>query len=204
MKDLYDKGKCFNDTFDGCKEFYSVGGNWIFAYCKNEKEIKEELNKIIKPIYFFSSDLNYTFEINVNDILKENGDYIFLKILFQRYGGDWILGRPFSLKYKFMLNPDIKEIAFYSQNKENHKEKNEIINQKVLKLSLIIVLLCVIFGVLGIILGKMLFGLRRKKRANELKDDYEYFTEKDQKGENKSDNEENKVDNNNYINNCIN
>ena len=205
MKDLYDKGKCFNDTFDGCKEFYSVGGFWIFAYCKNEKEVKEELNKIIKPIYFFSSDLNYTFEININDILKEKEDYIFLRILFQRYGGDWILGRPFSLKYKFMLNPDLKEIAFYSQNKEKYIKKKEIINQKVLKLSLIIVLLCVICAVLGIILGKKLFGLKRKKRANEMRDDdYEYFTEKDQKGENKLDNEENKVDNNNYINNCIN
>ena len=149
--------------------------------------------------------MNYTFEINVNDILKENGDYIFLKILFQRYGGDWILGRPFSLKYKFMLNPEIKEIAFYSQDKEKHIEKKEIINSKVLKLSLIIVLLCVICAVLGIILGKMLFGLKRKKRANEMKDDYEYFSEKDQKEENKLDNEENKVDNNNnYINNCIN
>ena len=195
MKDLYTNGTCFNDTFEGCSDFYNYGGNWTFAYCKNEKKVKNELNKIIKPIYFFSSDLNYTFELNINDILKESGDYIFIKILFQRYGGDWGLGRPFSIKYKFMLNPDIKEIGFYSQDIEKKKSYKSLI------LVLIIILLCVIFAVLGVVVGKILFGLKRKKRANELNDDdYEYFAEKDKKEEDRFTNEENKNDNskNNY------
>lgn len=147
----------------------------MFFYCKNEKEIKEELNRLILPIKFQSNELNYIFKINSNDILKESGDYIFIKILFQQYGGNWILGKPFLFKYKFMLNPELKEIGFYSSNNKNKKSNQ---NNSKWKLILIIFILCIIFAILGVILGKKIYGLKRKKRANEMADDdYEYFSE---------------------------
>ena len=177
INNLYNEEKCFNETFEACNDLYSKkGGTWMFYYCKNEKEIKVELNKIILPIQFQSNELNYTFEINSKDILKESGDFIFIKILFQQYGGNWILGKPFLIKYKFMLNPEIKGIGFYSNN-NTEKNNKEGKNDSKWKLILIIFILCIICGILGVFLGKKIYGLKRKKRANEMvDDDYEYFS----------------------------
>ena len=187
INNLFIEGKCFNDTFEGCNDLYSKsGGTWIFYYCKNEKEIEDELNRLILPIQFQSNELNYTFEIKINDILKKVGNYIYIKILFQQYGGNWVLGKPFLLKYKFMLNPDIKEIGFYSGVNE---DKNETSKKWIL--ILVIIGLCEICGVLGVFLGKKIYGLKGKKRANEmLDDDYEYFPENQGK---KNDDENKKI-----------
>ena len=175
IQNLLNEGKCFNDYFDSCKDLYNSKSNYSFYYCKNEKEVKEELKKIILPIQFSSIELNYTFEITIDDILKETKEYIFLKLIFQRWGGGWTMGRPFSLKYKFMFNPDIKQIAFYPKFKT---KKGIQINWEIFIKVLIIIGLCIIFAILGIIVGKKLYGIKRKKRANEMNDDdYEYFSE---------------------------
>ena len=106
--------------------------------------------------------------------LKESGEYIFIKILFQKYGGNWVLGKPFTLKYKFMFNPDIKEIGFYSKDKDKNEEKSNF--KKIFILTIVLIGLCIIFVFVGVILGKKIYGLKKKKRANELADDdYEYF-----------------------------
>ena len=84
----------------------------------------------------------------------------------------WNLGKPISLKYQFIFNPDIKNVYFYKSLKKEEDENNYL----VLKIMGVIAL-CIIFGVLGVILGKKIYGIR-KKRANELKDDdFEYFSE---------------------------
>ena len=91
-----------------------------------------------------------------------------------------------------MFNPEIKEIGFYSKFKS---KKGININWNQVKKISIIIGLCIICAILGIIIGKKLYGMKRKKRANEMTDDdYEYFSEKDKKGEN-----ETNKDNNNYI-----
>ena len=92
--------------FINVRIYIAIKIEYIFYYCKNEKEVKEELEKIILPIQFYSNELGYTFEITSGDILKEVGEYIYIKLLFSEYGGNCILGKPFSLKYKFMFNPD--------------------------------------------------------------------------------------------------
>ena len=192
INDLYIEGKCFNDTFYGCQDLYSSKGELIFFYCKNEKETLNELKKLILPIYFYSNKLNYTFEISNSDILQESGNYIFIKILFEKYGGYWNLGKPFALKYKFMLNPDIKEIGFYSKDFVKNKPFN-----KLLILIPVIIGLCIICAIVGVILGKKLYGLKRKKRANEMNDDdYEYFSDDKKKSKENDD----KKNNNNYNN----
>jgi hypothetical protein len=196
INDLKTKQKCFNDTFEGCKDFFSSKDIFIFYYCKNEPEVKEELKKIILPIQFYSNELNYTFEIVYDDILKEDGEYIFIKILFQEWGRSWTFGKPFSLKYKFIFNPDIRQIGFYSKYKT---KKGVDINWKIVIEIVIIIGLCIIFSVLGIIVGKKLYGLKRKKRANEMNDDdYEYFSE------NKKDKDNMIESGNNYNRNVIN
>lgn len=181
VNDLYINNICENSTFNGSKHFYdNKGGEWTFVYCKNNQEVKSKLKELILPIHFFTSDLNYTFEITSDDILKETEEYIFIKILFQKYGGVWNLGKPFTLKYKFMFNPDKKEIGFYTREKEKTSNLN-----KTFILVLIIIGLCIIFITVGVILGKKIYGLKKKKRANELDDDYEYYSEEQKKKDEK-------------------
>ena len=186
INDLIVEQKCFSDTFEQCEDLYGYKSEHIFYYCKNEKEVKEELKKIILPIQFYSNELDYIFEITIDDILKESDEYIIIKLLFDQYGGKCVLGKPFSLKYKFMFNPDKEGVSFYPKFKT--KKGLEINWSNVLKV-LLIVGLCIIFGILGIIIGKKLYGMKRKKRANEMNDDdYEYFSEnkKDKDTENEN------------------
>ena len=117
---LYNK-KCFNSTFIGCSDIYdSSYKNISFYYCHNDENIMNDLKKRILPIKFFTNEYNnYTFEIINKDILEKKGDYIIIKIVFPKFSYSWTLGRPFSLKYKFIFNPDLKQIGFIiKSNKE--------------------------------------------------------------------------------------
>ena len=88
------------------------------------------------------------------------------------------MGRPFSLKYQFILNPDIKKIGFYVKSDSNNSAQT--VWRYILIISLIIILIALLI-ILGIILGKKIYGLKRKIRANEMDDDYEYLEGKNTK-----------------------
>ena len=173
LKDLLTEKKCFFESLENYNEKMDLYYDYDFFYCKNTKEIKEILHNVVYDIFFYSKYLNYDFELKKEDILKEKGDYIYIYIIFCHQYNSWYLGKQISLKYQFVFNPDIKNVFFYkNQNKEKKEEKNY------LYLKIIgIVVLCVIFCVVGVIFGKKIYGMR-KKRANELKDeDYEYFSQ---------------------------
>ena len=180
LKDLIDEEKCFSSEFDGISYLYeSNKKNISFFYCKNIEGINEELKKRILPIKFFTHEYNnYTFEILSEDILIQKGNYILIKIVFPLFSYNWILGRPFSLKYNFIFNPDIKKIGFYV--KSNSNDSNKKVWKYILIISLIMILIAMLI-ILGIILGKKIYGLKRKMRANEMDDDYEYLEGKNTK-----------------------
>ena len=180
LKDLIESEKCFSSEFDGISYFYeSNKRNLTFFYCKSIEGINEELKKRILPIKFFTHEYNnYTFEILSEDILIQKGDYILIKIVFSLYSYNWILGRPFSLKYNFIFNPDIKKIGFYVKSDSNNSAQT--VWRYILIISLIIILIALLI-ILGIILGKKIYGLKRKIRANEMDDDYEYLEGKNTK-----------------------
>ena len=104
----------------------------------------------------------------------------------------WIIGRIFLRKYPVTFSPSSRLMGFYI-NKEikNEKEKKEqkIIDEinknkngnyftKDLLGYIKIIIIALIFTIVGLIIGKKIFALR-KKRANELMDDYyQYESEK--------------------------
>ena len=93
----------------------------------------------------------------------------------------WILGKPFSLKYHFVFDQDSKKIGLYRNihNKiyMNHNDKKDTY-VKIIKILIIIVFsFCLIF--IGFYLGKKIYQIKRKLRANELEDNYEYINEND-------------------------
>jgi hypothetical protein len=184
LKDLLDDKRCFSSEFRGCSDFYETSKlNITFFYCKNDGNIYDELKKRILPIKFFNHEFNnYTFEILSEDILIQKEKYIFIKIIFPMFSYTWTLGKPFSLKYKFLFNPEVRQIGFYVKSNGDDNKGNNIL--KYFLYIMLIIILIAIFVVVGIILGKKIYGLKRKKRANEMEDDYEYF-----EGKIKTDNE---------------
>ena len=188
---------CFNDSINDIK-FYS--NKYRFYYCKNTNDIKKQLYELLPKLHFYSSRFNYTFEIGNEDLLKIENEYIYYKVLFnEKNSKTWYLGKPISLKYKFVFNPESKLIGFY-RNYYQKEPNNNIQDGNNLEIAIkiiIIILLCMLLVFLGIKIGKILYGMKRKKRANELIDDYDYESHDNNKDQN------NNVgfDNNNCINN---
>ena len=157
----------FNKDYDD-KSFY-------YYYC--HIEYLNQMKKEFMPIVFEHKEFNYNFTINFDDIYVIKSNYIFLKIIFEIYQNtNWILGEPIISKYLLFFDSDSKEIGFYSKNIDDiinieKKKKNG-------KNSFFTVLRKIIIGIIlilaGIYIGKKLFGLRRKLRANELEEKFEY------------------------------
>jgi hypothetical protein len=167
-------GNCFNDSINDIK-FYS--NKYRFYYCKNNNDIKKELNELLPKLHFYSNRINYTFEIGNEELLKIENDYIYYKVLFnEKNSKTWYLGKPISLKYKFVFNPESKLIGFYRNyySKESDNKPQSSNNLEVVIKIFIIILLSILLVLLGIKIGKMLYGMKRKKRANELIDEADY------------------------------
>ena len=176
INDLLNKKECFTDIIKN----FDTYGNSTFIYCQKEKEIKNKLYSIIKPIYLFSSDFNFTLEIASEEIIQEKNNYIYIHILFRDLSSKWTLGKIFTQKYQFTFNQSNNKIGFYknSNKKGNNKSNNNI---KLILIISSIVILSAILIFLGIFIGKYLYKTR-KRRANELTDDFEYI--EDNKNEN--------------------
>ena len=97
----------------------------------------------------------------------------------------WELGTPFLRKFQFVFNEDLKTIGFYKLYDGNNNNKipegNEGNNSNDIWKILLIVFLSLIFAGLLIFLGMFLqrkvCNQNRIKRANELKDNFEYISE---------------------------
>ena len=177
LNDLLQANFCFNETI---KEF-DFYRNYSFFYCKNQNDIKNKLNEIIKTIYFHSDDFNYTFEIKPNEIIKEKGDYIYIQIIFYAVSSRWTLGKIFTTKYKFVFNQMNKQIGFYNKKDSSN---NSYDNNKIIWIASAIIALGGVLILLGYFIGKYL-NKARKKRANELLDDFDYIQDnKDEKYKN--------------------
>ena len=119
--------------------------------------------------------LNYTFEFTKEDLFLEKSDkYIFL-VIFRDYETTFTLGKILLRKYVFTFNQIDKTIGFYI----NTKKKTDDGSNNTLAKILIGVGVVIIFAVGGIILAKILYGKSRKKRKNELDDNYDYSSKEE-------------------------
>ena len=155
LKNIFDKNKCF--------EFRTING---YYYYKCDESVA--LNNL-PEISFKSYDLNYTFVLNKNDLIKKINNTNYLMIYFSDYGNFiWKLGKPFLKKYKFIFEHDKRIIGFY--NKENLYDNKKIFSYFLIFLCFFIII------ILSFILFKLSFK-KRKKRSNEIEDMYEYIPE---------------------------
>ena len=147
---------------------------YYYYYCNSSyiEQMKNEFN----PIIFEHLEFKYNFSLEFDDLFIKKNKYIYLRIIFEEYNHDWVFGSPFFNKYSLFFDSDSKEIGFYSPNinhnylKENYGTKNSETNTNII----VHVLIGIILVIFGIYLGKKIYGLKRKLRANELEEKFEY------------------------------
>ena len=148
--------KCFSEIFN--KEMISY-------YCNKDVPIKE-----FNDLKFFHKEFNFTFILNYNDLFKEvNGKYYFLMYFKKEGTFTFQLGKPFLKKYLMIFNQDKRTIGFYKSIENNNNS--------------FFIWILIFFDFLIILLlgGYILIfkpGKFRKKRINEIEEEYEYTVQK--------------------------
>ena len=123
--------------------------------------------------------LLYTFNLDYKDLFYEkNGKYFFNVIFDKNNKIQWKLGKPFLKKYVFVYDYDSKTIGFYNELLPGGKKSKKILNFFLNILYFIIICIC---GYIGFFYGKKIYDKVRKKRVNEIDDEYEYKYKKEEK-----------------------
>jgi len=175
-KEFIDLYKC-NAHITSNQEIYGtnffIGKNYKYYSCDISYRINSKLS-------FINKEMVYIFELDEDDLFMTYGNKKYFNILFYNTGHQsiWIFGKPFFLKYKWVFDPDNKKLGFYD-NKIKEKENNSNNDNN---LTLIIIIICLIFVfliVLGVFIYIFFIQKLRKKRKNEISDDYVYENESD-------------------------
>ena len=172
-------GECFMGEFKYIQRKY-------FFYCNNKKNVISKIKNILPGFIFLSRDLDYNFTLDANDLFIEKDGYVFCLLYFhneQYLYKTWIMGKPFLRKYQFTFNPDLKQFYFYNQDVQDSSDSSDSSKGKVHVnvVIIIIIVTIIIVAVACFLLFKFyLYDLfMRKKRANELVDDYDYIQKKE-------------------------
>ena len=150
-----------------------------FIFECNKKDFNEKDLKSFPKLRFYSFLGNVQFEFDYKDLFKETKHKYFFNVIFSVYNVDyWTFGKIFLRKYLIIINSEDKIIKVYIDNNSTNitnieikrqKEKNNKISVK----QIIIILLFISFGFLCFYFGRK-FRRERKKKANELIDEYDY------------------------------
>lgn len=161
------------------------GKKSLFEMFICDKNIIDKYKNKFPNLKFYSQDLKYTFEMNYNDLFKEYQGKSYFLIVFPKNKEEnsklWEVGRLFLKKYPMFFNLDGKVVRYYPVPEEK-KEEEKVVKEKTsgVKIFFIVVSVLVVFVAficLAYYLGKRL-NKRRKIRANELEDNYDYFEDK--------------------------
>ena len=99
----------------------------------------------------------------------------------------WTFGIPFLKKYILTYDYDNRVIGFYRQFKRRYFRRGIFFKYNIIKI-IFFIFLTLVFGILAFFIGRHIFGYKRKKRLNELQENYKY-EEKDEENENNNINE---------------
>ena len=130
-------------------------------------------------IYFYHKDLNYTFVLTQKELFKVIGDKKYFLIVYDLYRPQfWMLGKIFLEKYSFNYDMENRLIGFYQKisYENNHKENNNYI---LLLINIILLGIVLIIAIIAFYIGKYLCNKMRKKRANEMDDNFDYQINED-------------------------
>ena len=177
------KGICFIDKIQTKKRERISNKQYLNIIICDKNKFKD-MNKF-PSLYFKHIKFNKIFELNYKDLFEEFGNSIIFSILFdEEEKHHWTFGRIFLKKYQFIFDNDQKTITFIEKILIN-KDKKLIIksDNKILILKIMIIAFLVIGFGFGLFFGKKIWDKNRKKRANELDDDYEYIEKNQNNGQ---------------------
>ena len=163
---------CFKSEIKSNIEWREGEKNFEFFYCK-----KNEVNiHNFNSIKFIHQKLNFTFEFNYNELFEDIGNYYIFKIIFPKSNNFyWIFGKPWLEKYLMVFDQDKKTIGHYYIEKPIKKENDKNRNKELLIIIVVFFILIIISFISWIIY--YLKRESRKRRINEINEDYEYTQE---------------------------
>ncbi len=153
--------------------------NFEYFYCdKNKVDIS-----LLQNLKFIHNKMNYTYEFNYKELFDEIDDYYIFKIIFQKTNNFyWIFGKIWLEKFLMIFDQDKKTIGhyYYIGNNENVMTNN---NKNHINVWLLSVLIFIVLLLIGCIFWLFFYFKKysRKKRINEINDEYEYSQENDNK-----------------------
>ena len=187
---------------DCVNDFLIYSCNMELIALANPRDPNSNYYSKFPDLIFKSTKIEYNFILKNNDLFEQIfGKYYFL-IIFKNNATTtdndfWYLGEPFYKKYPFSINLDAKTVGFYLDIEKNGKKSNSTKNKnetnsiddvdknntndnksmnKILKYFIEIIFV-IIIALVAYYIG-VTVNEKRKKRANELKDDnYEYMPE---------------------------
>ena len=170
---------CKEDIFDNCYVFY----------CK--KDVIKNFNSltfIFQTHQLYKNGLldNLKMEFSYKDLFlrdkNANNDIYYFQIVFNK-NNDWIFGKPVFKKYRIVFDQDKKMYGIYNytnyinysnENINNEKKKKKKNNNNYIIYIIILIILIIIIIFESFLLIRKIFFKQRNKRANELKEDYDY------------------------------
>ena len=201
LNDLINNRICFIETKTFNDEEKNEKEQFYIYYCQKSQFAGKGLDDLEDTHYnnfpalkLYLLDSNMTFTLDKHDLFVEKFDRIYFLVIFRKSDNEnniWELGEPFF--YKTRNNPvifdqDDKKIGFYNfnlpkipneeynnNNNKKSKEEEKTTNNFILYLGIGICI--IILVVLALYFGKF-FNEKRKKRANELTDDFDYSSDK--------------------------
>ena len=145
------------------KNFISEDSNQFnYFICDSNVDIKK-----FNDIIFYNKNLDMNFTLSYKDLFyKFENKYYFLIVFYQnKRNYNWIFGSPFLKKYQMIFDKDKKVISIY----ENDDKKNFSF------VYIIIFILVVIIIFLVCYISFYLFKNKRKLRANEIEENFDYL-----------------------------
>ena len=173
-------------------------------YCKEEKVgiyyvkyCKEKIINEFKTLSFYLSNIlndkneNNKIEFNYKDLFIRapgKSDLYYFQIVFETGCYKWVFGRPLFKKYPTVLDQEKKVFGFYIETGEydivnTNKDKNKG-KSNILSFSWVLIFvssICLI--IFGIYFYSKIPNIKRRRKANELDDDFDYEPVLDNKNE---------------------
>ena len=192
--ELFEKNICSNITFYR-HDLYSNYTSFGYSCDSNSKLFMDNLNTKFPDLIFYNRDINKNFTLTKKDLFayntNDNSDNNLYFLIVDGIDDEerWILGIPFLKKYVISYDLDSKRIGYYEnygkidndESDDKQKEDENFFESIAFKIIIIIISVIIVFG-LGMLFQKYL-KKDRKKRANELNDDY-YYEAHDEKNDN--------------------
>ena len=145
------------------KNFISEDSNQFnYFICDSNVDIKK-----FNDIIFYNKNLDMNFTLSYKDLFyKFENKYYFLIVFYQnKRNYNWIFGSPFLKKYQMIFDKDKKVISIY----ENDDKKNFSFVYIIIFILIVIIIFLVFYIVF------YLFKNKRKLRANEIEENFDYL-----------------------------